>query len=80
VTDISCFKFGSSSISACDSAGRDHQETQAMMTLGNTMNAEDYRDLAAEEAALAKAAVSNASRHALGGSGGKVGDRGGDSD
>jgi hypothetical protein len=32
------------------------------MTIGNTMNAEDYRHLAAEEAALAKAAVSNASR------------------
>jgi hypothetical protein len=32
------------------------------MTLGNTMNSEDYRHLAAEEAALARAAVSNASR------------------
>jgi hypothetical protein len=31
------------------------------MTLGNTMKSEDYRHLAAEEAALARAAVSNAS-------------------
>jgi hypothetical protein len=30
--------------------------------LGNTMNTEDYRHLAAEEAALARAAVSNTSR------------------
>jgi hypothetical protein len=33
-----------------------------LMTPGNTMNSEDYRHLAAEEAALARAAVSNASR------------------
>jgi hypothetical protein len=32
------------------------------MTLGKTMNSEDYRHLAAQEAALAKVAVSNASR------------------
>jgi hypothetical protein len=32
------------------------------MTLGNPMNAEDYRRLAAQEAGLAKAAVSNANR------------------
>ena len=32
------------------------------MTLGNTMNSDDYRHLAEEEAALAKTAVSNASR------------------
>ena len=32
------------------------------MTLGNTMNPEDYRHLAKEEAALAKVAVSNESK------------------
>ena len=32
------------------------------MTLGNTMNSEDYRHVAAQEAALARAAVSNASK------------------
>jgi hypothetical protein len=32
------------------------------MTLANTMNSENYRHLAAQEAALARAAVSNASR------------------
>ena len=43
------------------SHGSDHQETRPM-TLGNTMNSESYRHLAAQEAALARAAVSNASR------------------
>jgi hypothetical protein len=32
------------------------------MTLGNTMNSEDYRHVAAQESALARAAVSNASK------------------
>ena len=32
------------------------------MTLGNAMNSENYRHLAAQEATLATAAVSNASR------------------
>ena len=32
------------------------------MTLGSTMNSEDYRHLAAQEGALARAAVSNVSR------------------
>ena len=48
-------------MSACHSPGRDHQEARPM-TLGNTMNSDDYRHVAAQEAALARAAVSNASK------------------
>jgi hypothetical protein len=59
-------------------------------TLGNTMNSEDYRHLAEEEAALAKTAVSNCKQGSalrdgcllqpLGGRERKVSDRGGSHD
>jgi hypothetical protein len=42
-------------------AAREQQPSGAPMTLGNTMNSENYRHLAAQEATLATAAVSNAS-------------------
>ena len=59
------------------------------MTLGNKTNAEEYRELAEQEAALAKAAITNESRptitrwlpiHALGGGEGKVGEDDGSHD